>query len=143
MRRARANLQEEAALLPTVQRRVVVLLAFAAAGAGLAFAGAMPEGYATVADIVAGSAHGHGGSVTVKATLVDLDRNATPVTFALTDGVSRLPVVWERALPEHEAGGSIEGRTVVVSGRVETRDGVSVLVGDDMQVGCASKYERA
>lgn len=123
--------------------RVVALLAFSLAGAGLAFAGAMPEGYATVGDVVAGSAHGHSDRVTVKATVAEgsLERgNAT--RFVLTDGATELPVVWTKALPDDEMGGSIEGKTVVLTGSVVMEDGKPVLHGETMQVGCASKYER-
>ena len=124
--------------------RVLVLLAFALAGAGLAFAGAMPESYATVGDVVAGSAHGHGGRVTVKAAVLEGSLERGNVTrFVLTDGASHLAVAWTKALPDHETGGSIEGKMVVLSGTVVLEDGRPVLHGESMQVGCASKYERA
>ena len=124
--------------------RLALLLALAAAGGALAFAGALPSGYATVGDVVAGAA-GHHGSVTVKAVVLEgsVERDGEPVRFVLTDGVSRIVVIWDHTLPEHEAGGSLEGRTVVVTGTVAELEGEKVLLGTDMQVGCASKYERA
>ncbi|HLE97724.1 MAG TPA: cytochrome c maturation protein CcmE [Candidatus Thermoplasmatota archaeon] len=123
--------------------RLALLLTLAAAGGALAFAGALPSGYATVGDVVAGAVE-HQGEVTVKAAVLEgsVQRDADPVRFVLTDGASRISVVWDRTLPEHEAGGSLEGRTVVVTGTVTERDGEMVLVATDMQVGCASKYER-
>lgn len=124
--------------------RVFVLLAFAFAGAGLAFAGAMPEAYATVGDVVAGAAHGHADRVTIKASVLEgsLAKDGNATRFTLTDGASELPVVWTRAMPDHETGGSIEGKTVVITGAVALVDGRPVLMGETMQVGCASKYER-
>lgn len=130
---------------PVARRtRVLVLLAFALAGAGLAFAGAMPEGYATVGDVVAGAAHGPADRVTIKASVLEgsLATDANGTRFVLTDGASDLPVVWKKALPDHETGGSIEGRTVVLTGAVVMEEGRPVLHGETMQVGCASKYER-
>ena len=125
--------------------KVLLLLLLVGAGGALAYAGAMPEGYESVGALVADPASYEGREVGLKATVVPgtLERAAEPVRFLVADGARSLEVRWDPAhpLPDHEAGGTIEGRNVVVHG-VLLRDeaGVPYLLAHGMQVGCASKY---
>lgn len=126
--------------------KLLVVAGLVAAGALLAFAGAAPEGYAGVAALATDPAAFAGEEVEVKATVVEgsLDREA--LRFLIGDGHATLPVRWDpaRPLPDHEAGGTIEGKNVVVKGAlVVEADGAAVLVAREMQVGCASKYRAA
>lgn len=123
-----------------------LLLGVLAAGGALAFAGAAPQGYASVAQVLDAPAVGE--EYHLKASVLEgsLDRNATPVTFALVEGAQTLEVRWDPAhpIPDHEAGGTIEGKNVVVRGTLE-RDaaGTLYLAAREMTVGCASKYRPA
>lgn len=125
--------------------RLGILLALVAAGGALAWAGAMPQGFESVGAVVADPAAYDGREVGVKATVVEgtLDRASEPVRFLIADGARVLEVRWDPAhpLPDHEAGGTIEGKNVVVHGTV-LRDeaGAPYLLAHEMQVGCASKY---
>jgi cytochrome c-type biogenesis protein CcmE len=125
--------------------KLLLVVGLVAAGGALAFAGAAPEGYAGVATIAADPAAFDGTEVEVKASVVEgsLDRDA--LRFLVDDGRGALPVRWDpaRPLPDHEAGGTIEGKNVVVKGVVVLEDGAPVLHATDMQVGCASKYRAA
>lgn len=124
--------------------RLGIVLALLAAGGALAFAGAMPEGYRSVGQVVAAPHEFEGEELELKATVVEgtLERNATPVRFLVADGTDHLEVRWDpaRPLPDHEAGGSIEGRNVVVKGTLVREGDVAYLLATSMQVGCASKY---
>lgn len=125
--------------------KVVLLLLLVGAGGALAFAGAMPEAYESVGAVVDDPARFEGREVGIKATVVPgtLDRAVEPVRFLAADGARALEVRWDPAhpLPDHEAGGTIEGRNVVIHGTL-LRDeaGVPYLLAHEMQVGCASKY---
>jgi cytochrome c-type biogenesis protein CcmE len=127
--------------------RLLVVLAFLGAGAALAFAGAAPEGYKSVGDVARDPQAWAGRDVELKATIVpgSLDRGNGTVTFLAADGAHELLVRWDPALPlpEHEAGGSLDGKSVVVSGVVGLGDEGPFLLARDMKVGCASKYEAA
>lgn len=128
--------------------KLAVVVVLVASGGALAFAGAAPEGYATVGDVWRDPAAFEAREFELKATVVEgsLDRGASPVTFRVTDGVFDLAVAWDPAapLPDHEAGGTIEGRSVVVHGTLaRTHEGDLVIHAHDMQVGCASKYRAA
>lgn len=130
---------------PRSTRKVLVVLGLVAAGGLLAFAGAAPEGYASAADVAADPAAFVGQDLEVKATVVEgsLDRDAVPLTFLVDDGRATLRVRWDpaRPLPDHEAGGTIEGKNVVVHGTVmQDASGAAYLLAHEMQVGCASKY---
>jgi cytochrome c-type biogenesis protein CcmE len=121
--------------------RVGILLGLLAAGGALAFAGAQPQGYLTVAQAIEGE---HAHAVHVKATVVEgsLVRDAEPVRFLIADGAQTLEVRWDPAhpLPDHEAGGTIEGKSVVVEGELVREGDAFFLLAHGMQVGCASKY---
>jgi cytochrome c-type biogenesis protein CcmE len=128
--------------------KLLIVLLVLLAGTALAFAGAAPAGYKNVSDVV-GDPGLVGHEVEVKASVVDgsVHRNATPVTFRIADAQRALDVRWDPAvpLPDQEAGGTIEGKNVVVTGTVE-RDastGELYLLASGMQVGCASKYRAA
>ena len=124
---------------------LVVLLV--AAGGALAFAGALPEGYKSVGDVTRDPGAFSGREVELKASVIEgtLMRETLPLRFLITDGTASLEVRWDPALPlpDHEAGGTIEGKNVVVHGTVLRDDetGAPYLLAHDMQVGCASKYE--
>lgn len=116
------------------------------AGGAIAFAGAAPEAYKTVGELTADPARFDGKVVDLKASVLtgSLVRGNGTVTFAVGEDGKRLPVEWasEKPIPEHEAGGTIEGRSVVVTGTLaRSADGALVFLATDMQVGCASKYE--
>lgn len=125
-----------------MQRRTRLLLAalVAVAGGALAFAGTAPKALATVSDAAAMEP---GETVELRATVKPgtVEKNATPTTFVVTDGDRDLRVLWDRELPEHEAGGTLEGRLVVVTGVLERGSAGLLLRATDLQVGCASKYE--
>ena len=123
--------------------RLAILLGGLLAGGALAFAGAKPQGFASVAQVL--EAPEPGRTYDVKASVVEgsLVRDGTPVTFQIADGASTLDVRWDPAhpLPDHEAGGTIEGKNVVVRGTLERdEDGTLFLAAHEMTVGCASKY---
>ena len=125
--------------------RLAVLVALVAAGGALAWAGAMPQGFESVGAVVAQPAAYEGREVGLKATVVEgsLDRASEPVRFLVADGERLLEVRWDPAvpLPDHEAGGTIEGKNVVVHGVLMRDDaGAPYLLAHEMQVGCASKY---
>lgn len=128
--------------------KLAVVLALVASGGALAYAGAAPEGYLGAAAIVADPRAFEGQEVEIKASVVEgsLRRDSLPLTFLLDDGQATLPVQWDPAtpLPDHEAGGTIEGKNVVVHGVVRVDEaGAPYLAAHEMQVGCASKYRAA
>ena len=125
--------------------RLLLLVILVGAGGALAYAGAMPEGYESVGDVVADPAAYEGREVGLKASVVpgSLERAAEPVRFLVADGARSLEVRWDPAhpLPDHEAGGTIEGKNVVVHGTLLLDEaGAPYLLAHEMQVGCASKY---
>lgn len=125
--------------------KVVLALALVGAGGAIAFAGALPEGAKAASDVLADPARYEGRDVELKGSVLEgtLVRGDT-IRFLLGDGGRAIEVVWDPALPlpDHEAGGTIEGKNVVVHGIV-ARDaaGEPYLLAHDMAVGCASKYE--
>lgn len=127
--------------------KLLLLLALVGAGGALAYAGAQPEGLAGVRDVLADPAAHEGREVQLKASVAEgsLDRAAEPVAFALVDGGLLLRVRWDPAvpLPDHEAGGTIEGKNVVVRGVLLRDEEGPYLLAHEMQVGCASKYRPA
>lgn len=127
--------------------KVGILLLLVVAGGALAYAGSRPEGYQGVADVVASPASFAGKEVQLKATIVEgsVNRTASPITFVIEDGHARLPVAWDprTPLPDQEAGGTIEGKNVVVTGTVVTDAAGTRLVASALSVGCASKYRPA
>lgn len=126
--------------------RLGILVLLVAAGGALAWAGAMPQGYESVGAIVADPAAYEGREVGLKATVVEgtLERATEPIRFLAADGDRVLEVRWDPAhpLPDHEAGGTIEGKNVVVHGTLlrDPETGAPYLLAHEMQVGCASKY---
>jgi len=120
--------------------RLLLVVAVGVAGAGVAVAGVLPQGFVSVQD-VAGHPHQFAGQeVHVKAVVVDGSVARGDGLFALfkiADGPSQLPVEYKGSLPEMFGG----GRTVVVSGMVDERASGPVLVASSIQGGCASKYE--
>lgn len=127
--------------------RLGILVAILMAGGALAFAGAMPEGYRGVGEVAGEPQRFQGKTIDVKASVLEgsLRRDATPMTFLLVEGAQTLEVRWDPAhpIPDHEAGGTIEGKNVVVHGTL-VRDGDNYfLAAHEMTVGCASKYRPA
>ena len=124
--------------------KILLVLAVASAGTAIAFVGAMPEGFKSVSDLVVDAHRYEGRMVELKATVVpaSLDRTGDGFRFLVTDDATELLVVWTKPIPNHEAGGTIEGRTVQLKGTL-TRDAQHgyVFHAEDMVVGCASKYE--
>ncbi|HEV8361073.1 MAG TPA: cytochrome c maturation protein CcmE [Candidatus Thermoplasmatota archaeon] len=120
--------------------RLLLLLAVGLAGAGIAVAGVLPQGFASVSDVASSPERFAGQEVHVKAIVADgsIARGA-PARFAITDTLATLPVEYRGTLPELFAG----GKTIVVSGVLELRPDGPVLVADTIQGGCASKYEPA
>ena len=124
------------------------LLALFAAGAALAFAGSAPQGLHSVDEVISHGAALEGERVDIKASVLEgslvRGRDNTSLSFVATSGAASLDVRWDARMPipEHEAGGTIEGRNIVVSGQVrrDPTTGTLYLWADDMQVGCASKY---
>lgn len=118
-----------------------------AAGATLAYAGAAPQGLRSVEEVVADPGAYAGEELELKASVVEgsLNRTALPVTFLVQDGAGVLEVRWDPALPlpDHEAGGTIEGKNVVLHGTLHLDERGPYLLAHDMQVGCASKYRPA
>jgi cytochrome c-type biogenesis protein CcmE len=127
--------------------KLAIVLGLVVGGATLAFAGASPAALKGVTDVARDPAALAGKEIQVKATIAagSVNRTASPLTFAIEEPGARFPVVWTspKPIPEEEAGGTIEGRTVVVKGIVAQQGGQWVLLASDMQVGCASKYEPA
>jgi cytochrome c-type biogenesis protein CcmE len=127
--------------------RIGILVVVLVAGGALAFAGAQPEGFLTVAQVVDDPGAHAGREIDVKATVVEgsLVRNATPVTFEIADGARVLQVRWDPAhpIPDHEAGGTIEGKSVVIRGVLVNDASDTYLLAHEMTVGCASKYRPA
>ncbi len=125
---------------PTVKLTLVLVLV--TLGAAISLAGADPNPYRTVGEVVTGDATGH---VAVKATVVpgSLETTDNTTRFLLTDGTYDLQVVWTQPLPTHEAPNGLDGRTVVVEGLLQDDGDTPVLQGTDLQVGCPSKYAPA
>lgn len=122
--------------------RLLLLLGVGLAGAGITVAGVLPEGFASVSDVAADPGRYAHDEVHVKAIVADgsIERGDGQLSrFAVTDTLATLPVEYRGSLPELFAG----GKTVVVSGTLELRDGAPVLVASEIQGGCASKYEPA
>ncbi|MCA1814266.1 MAG: cytochrome c maturation protein CcmE [Halobacteriales archaeon] len=122
--------------------RLLLLLAVGMAGAGIAVAGVLPEGFASVSEVVHDPGAHAGHELHVKAIVAahSLERgNGTGVRFAVTDDAATLPVVYDGSVPDSFA----EGRTVVVSGLLEPAGPGWVLHATGIQGGCASKYEPA
>lgn len=122
--------------------RLLLLLAVGLAGATIAMAGALPQGFASVSEVQANPAKYLHHEVHVKA-IVDVGSiqrgDGTLASFRITDTLATLDVEYRGSLPEMFAG----GKTVVVSGVLEPREGRFVLVAQQLQGGCASKYEPA
>lgn len=124
------------------QTRLLLLLGVGLAGAGIAVAGVIPQGFASVSDVAAQPERFAHGEVHVKAIVADgsIERGDGQLArFAVTDTVATLRVEYRGSLPEMFAG----GKTVVVSGVLEHRPDGPVLVAHTLQGGCASKYEPA
>lgn len=124
------------------QTRLLLLLGVGLAGAGIAVAGVLPEGFASVSEVAAQPERFAGHEVHLKAIVAEgsVQRGEGQLaSFAVTDTVATLPVEYRGSLPELFAG----GKTVVVSGVLELREGGPVLVAHAIQGGCASKYEPA
>lgn len=124
--------------------KLLIVLGVVAVGVAIAYVGSLPEGFKTVSEVVEHAHVYEGRVVELKATVKPGSLNETEgaFRFAVTDDVTTLPVLWTKPIPNHEAGGTIEGRTVNLKGTL-TRDPVLGLVfhAEDMTVGCASKYE--
>ncbi|HVM46035.1 MAG TPA: cytochrome c maturation protein CcmE, partial [Candidatus Thermoplasmatota archaeon] len=117
--------------------RLGILLGVLVAGGALAFAGAQPQGYRSVGELVDAPERFEGREVDVKASVLEgsLARGATPVTFLIVDGARSLEVRWDPALPlpDGEAGGTIEGKNVVVRGLLlRDADGALYLAAHEM-----------
>lgn len=121
--------------------RVLLLLATGLAGAGIAVAGVLPQGFVSVSEVAADPGGWTRREVHVKAIVApdSVERSPEASRFAITDSVATLPVEYRGSLPESFG----DGRTVVVSGVLEHRASGHVLVAHSIQGGCASKYEPA
>lgn len=123
--------------------RLLLLIGVVLVGGLLAFAGARPQGFLPVAD--AGARVGE--TVQLKGTVLEgtLDRTAAAPEFLLSDGAGAIEVRWDPAypIPDHEAGGTIEGKNVVLKGTILRSDTGLYVMASEMQVGCASKYRAA
>ncbi|HWG90130.1 MAG TPA: cytochrome c maturation protein CcmE [Candidatus Thermoplasmatota archaeon] len=127
------------------QAKILLVLALAAAGTAIAFVGSLDEGFKSVSEIVQEAPDYEGRHVELKATIVPGSLNRTAddhFTFQITDDKTELSVLWTKPIPNHEAGGSIDGRTVTIKGflQADPHKGY-VFHAEDMVVGCASKYE--
>ncbi len=123
--------------------KLTLLLLLAASGVLLAFAGAQPDALKTVSQVVESGDSLVGSHVELKATVKTGTFNATetPVRFHVTDDVHDLAVVWPKAFPV-DSEMNPEGRTIVIKGVItQAADGSLILVGDDVIMGCPSKYE--
>ncbi len=121
--------------------KLTLLLLLAAGGGILAFAGAQPDALQSVSSVVESSDDLVGTHVELKATVKrgTFNNTGTPVTFELTDDVHDLPVIWTTTMPMDV---NPEGRTVVLKGTlVRGADGRLVLMGEEVVMGCPSKYE--
>lgn len=124
------------------QTRLLLLLGVALAGAGIAVAGVLPQGFVAVSDVAADPARFAHHEVHIKAIVAEgsiARGDGQLARFAVTDTVATIPVEYRGSLPEMFAG----GKTVVVSGDLELRPEGPVLVASVIQGGCASKYEPA
>lgn len=124
--------------------KLLLLALLVLSGGALAYAGAQPEGFKGVSEVASDPLRWEGREVEIKASVREgsLNRSSEPVTFVLEDGVWQLPVRWNPAhpIPDHEAGGTIEGKNVVVKGTLVVDEAGAYLLAHEMQVGCASKY---
>lgn len=139
---------ERLVLRPMNKRaKLAIVLLVVAAGGALAFAGAAPQAMRTASDLAQSPDDFSGTTVQLKAAVRagSVERGNGTFAFVVEDDASALRVEWASAkpLPEHEAGGSIEGRVVVLTGALARDDAGWVFRATDMQVGCASKYEPA
>ena len=125
--------------------KLVVVLVLVLAGATLAYAGAAPEGYQGVSDVARDPGAFAGKGVQLKGSVAEGSVDRANGTFALVDGATRLAAKWDPSVPfpDAEAGGTIEGKNVIVTGVVTVENGAPVLLAHDMKVGCASKYRAA
>jgi cytochrome c-type biogenesis protein CcmE len=127
--------------------RVLLLVGVVAVGGLLAFAGARPQGFLSVAAVTAQPMAYEGRELQLKGTVIEgtFDRSATAPAFLLSDGQGTIEVRWDpsRPIPDHEAGGTIEGKNVVVKGTLARDANGLHLLATEMQVGCASKYRAA
>lgn len=126
--------------------RLAIFGLLAALGATMVVISGLPEGLKAVGDVAASPAKFDGKYVTLKGSVEpgSLVVTSTLVRFTLTDGGQSVEIEWAKGLPQHYADDpneTIEGRTVLIKGTVEARGATAVLIGDEMQVGCASKYE--
>lgn len=126
--------------------RLAILALFAVFGAGLILISGLPDGLQGVSAIAESPAKFDGKFVALKGSVEpgSLVVTESLVKFTLTDGTKSVAVEWTKGLPQHydtDPNATIEGRTVLIKGTVEARESGAVLLGDEMQVGCASKYE--
>jgi cytochrome c-type biogenesis protein CcmE len=115
------------------------VLAIGLAGAGIAVAGVVPQGFVSVSDLASDPSVFEGREVHVKAIVAErsISHGPTGTSFGVTDTLATLDVEYRGTLPEQFAA----GRTVVVSGMLVPRGDGVVLMADTIQGGCASKYE--
>lgn len=121
--------------------RFLLVLAIGAAGAGIAAAGALPEGVVSVRDVVLQPEHFAGHEVHIKAIVQEgsVQRSGGATRFTITDTGAVLTVEYQGTLPEQFGA----GKTVVVSGDIVPSPSGWLLMASNIQGGCASKYEPA
>lgn len=122
--------------------RLLLLLGVGLAGAAIAAAGVVPQGFASVSEVQGQPERFLDHEIHVKAIVAEgsiARGDGQFARFVITDEVATLPVEYRGSLPEMFAG----SKTVVVSGVLEQRPDGPVLVASTIQGGCASKYEPA
>ena len=110
--------------------RVALALLVLVAGSALAWAGTAPE-----AALSPSSAQLHGpGPASVKGMVLTVDHEAG--TLVLTDGAQELQVRLTGVVPV----AVVEEASVVVTGHLVESEGTLLLDGEELLVGCPSKY---
>lgn len=110
--------------------RLVLALVFLVGGAGLAFAGAQPQAALNPSQALAGEP----GHARVKGAVDAVDRDDG--TFVLAGGGDSLTVDADTVPTAVRPGNSL-----LAEGELVDRGGQRVLVADELQLGCPSKYE--
>lgn len=100
-------------------------------GAVVAVAGASPQSTLTPAQ----AAQAEPGPASVKGMIEDTERSNG--TFLLTDGEVAIPVRYDGQLPAAVQ----DGKSLVASGEILQEDGRRLLLAEEIQLGCPSKYD--
>lgn len=114
-----------------MDKRILLAALVLFGGIGIAVAGASPQSALTPTRAVDASP----GEASVKGMVEDVDRQNG--TFTLTDGSAQLPVRYEGVLPAQVTA----EQGLVASGELVHEAGRAVLIAEEIQIGCPSKYE--